>query len=294
MDIEVKNLNYGTSFLMSTSGNDIVIEYPDFGAAIANQLQSADIKGYGTTVNGTTFSPRGISIIGWVIASDIMSVDEKKKPLRRIINPLHQLELIIDGTYSIKGRADTSIKFANRMDRRNNEVLCRFVIDITAHYPFFTYAIPEVITESQEVGVPLFPITIPENEGMIFGLIPENNLSYILNEGDIETGFLFEITAYYGDVTEFILTSTTLNQSIKLLGYKLEKDNKILISTLTGDKYIKLITDTGEEDITNKMSLDSKMFQLIPGANNLTLISGDSSNLRLKMTRSPAFMEVIG
>lgn len=292
MDIEIKNLNYRTSFTISTSGFDILLEDVDFGTAIANQIQSSDIQGYGTIVSHTTFSPREISIIGWVVASNVETVEEKKKPLRRIVNPLHPMELIIDKEYSIKGRADTPIKFVKKMDRRNNDVLCRFVIDITAYYPFFTYAIPEIITESKEVGVPLFPITIPENEGMIFGLIPENNISYIMNEGDIDTGFILELTATHGDVSDIVFKSDTLNKSIDLTGYTLRKDNKMIISTLTGEKYIKVVTSTQELDITNKTTLDSKLFQLIPGANNLDLQAVNSSNLTLKLIRSPAFLEV--
>lgn len=293
MKITLRNLYYNTSLDIDQDSFTCMLDEDgvDWGTADASFTQISDIKGYGSKVSFTAYQTRNISIIGWLAANDGAVIKELKKPLSRMMNPSHDLELICNG-YKIKCRASSSVKYATEY-RLNNEVLCKFSLNFEAHYPFFTLANAGILTESKTEGGLVFPWIIPDElGGDVFEFIAENSLSYINNTGDIDTGFILECYAAYGSSKNIVVTNQTTGEFLHV-DIVLKEFDKLIISTVTSDKYVHLVRDDIETDITYKVTRDSNFWQFSPGGNDLTIAAVDKSNLEFLLHYMPAFLEVV-
>lgn len=299
MKVTIKNLFYGTMVTMADDPDEFtyVLEEVDWGNATANFTEASNAKGYGTKITYTAYTMRDMSITGWLVADqkDLLNgwrtVEDLKDKLNRLVNPSHDLEVICK-KYKIKCRAATSIKYS--IDYRfNNEVLVKFVIDLRASYPFFTYVNPDVITDSAVEGGLMFPWEIPiPDGGDMFGFVPENNLSFIKNMGDIDAGFLLECTAKWGPARDIEVINNRTGQRISI-DIDLEEDDMLRISTVTQDKFVTLVHDGVERDVTKLVLRGSEFWQLSPGTNDLTIRMVNNTNMYYELTYVPGFMEVL-
>lgn len=297
MKVIVKNLFYGLQVVFDEESFVYVLEEVNWGNVSANFTEASNAKGYGTKITYTAYTPRDLSITGWLVAEpkDLengwKSIEDLKDEVNRLINPSHDLEVICK-KYKIKCRAATSIKYS--IDYRyNNEVMVKFVIDLVATYPFFTYVNPDVITDSMVEGGLQFPWIIPEDEGGdLFAFVPENNLTFIKNMGDIDAGFLLVCTARYGEAHDLDIINNNTGQFIKLK-IELEEGDILRVSTVTQDKFVTLEHEGVVEDITKYVVRGSEFWQLSPGSNDISIHMVNSSNMLFELTYVPGFMEVL-
>lgn len=299
MKVTIKNLFYGTMVTLSDDPTEFVyvLEEVDWGNATANFTEASNAKGYGTKITYTAYTMRDMAITGWLVAEETdlvngwKTVEDLKDKLNRLINPSHDLEVICK-KYKIKCRAATSIKYS--VDYRyNNEILVKFVIDLRASYPFFTYVNPDVITDSHVEGGLMFPWEIPLDEGGdMFGFVPENNLTFIKNMGDIDAGFLLVCTAKWGDARDIEVINNRTGQFISI-DIDLIEGDILKISTVTQDKFATLEREGVVEDITKYVLRGSEFWQLSPGNNDISIRMVNSTNMFYELTYVPGFMEVL-
>lgn len=294
MEIEILNKTYNQSLILSHSSYPFFLDEDgvDWGTCEADFSTVTDVAGYGVREANVKFEEREISIEGYITAYDSNTVEDYKKQLNRLINPLHELELI-SGDYKITVKAENSVKYSTKW-RENNEVLCKFVLDFVAFYPFFRYKWNEVARKSEAQGTALFPLVIDVNKGKIFGRIPYNNINNIFNEGDIQVGFELVVEAKDGPI-KYLKGINNKTKEQFYLQEGLEQGEKFIISTQVANKYVKKYDVDGvETDVTNKLTRDSDFWQILPGKNDLDFESDNNYALSFYVKYSPAFLEVLG
>lgn len=293
MDITIHNKFYNEILTLSHD------EYPyllhedgvDWGVCEAEFSTVSDIKGYGEKETNVRFATRDISFEGYIVADSGFTVEQLKKTLNRLINPLHELDITSNG-YKITVKPQNSVQYSKKWTE-NNEVLCNFAIDFIAFYPFFKYKNDEIIKESEAKGTALFPLVIDQVKKKIFGRIPFYGVGNINNDGDAYAGFTLTVLADTDKIQYLKGTNKTTGEAFNI-PVGLEVGEQFVISTVTGDKFVKKVDADGvEKDITNMITKDSSFWQLQPGYNELDFESDNNYALKFTIKYSPSFMEVL-
>lgn len=293
MDIVLINKTYNERLTLSHE------QYPyflfedgvDWGVCEAEFSTAQDVKGYGVKETNVRFAEREISFEGCIVADSGFTVEKLKRTLSRLINPLHYID-IISGNYKITAKPETSVKYSKKWTE-NNEVMCNFVIDFIAFYPFFKYREDEIVKESEAKGTALFPLVIDQVKKKIFGRIPFYGVGNIQNDGDVFAGFELTVLADT-DAIKYLKGTNKTTGEVFYIQDGLEQGEKFIVSTATGDKFVKKVNSKGEvTDITNKVTRETVFWQLQPGYNELDFESDNNYALKFYIKYSPSFMEVL-
>lgn len=255
-----------------------ILKSCDFGQVEAERQTYSFINQIGAQVSNIVLGPREISIAGWVISNDgEEAMTERKAFLNRFFNPRDLIKV----TYkekTISFYPDTSIKYTTA-EKSNNEVVCQFEIDGMCPYPLFGDEYSTDTSSYQMFGGFMIPLTIPEEEGVNFGYIAKTKetLLQIDNKGDIEIGMKFTIEAPVQKVVNPLILNIKTGEYLKL-NVEIEVGEKVIISTVSGDKYIKCIhTDETETNYYPYFDLDSTWLNLAKGMNYLMITADEGT-----------------
>ena len=288
MEITLKNLSYGSELVLSEESFVYILDKVDWGSVQASHQLSQYMDLIGGEITATSLQARDIFIQGWVVANSEELMKERKSVLNKFIHPLHWMECIY-GDYKLTFKPTSSVKYSSNY-LENNEIVCKFLVSGECNQPLFMLASPDVVTKSVAQEVPFFPATFVE-EGIVFGFIPAIDLENLVNYGDVSAGFVAKLVAN-GAVTKPVITNSTTGDLIELNIELLEEDI-LEVSTLLGDKYIKLTRAGATTDEFKALTKTSTLFELVAGVNSLvvTATTGDV-NLEVEVTYSPRFLEV--
>lgn len=291
MDIKFKNLVSEAEFTLGKDISGYVLESYDFGQAGAKHVTTQYIDLIGSNVDSTIFSERDISFTGWTKAASSTEMKIKKTELNRFFNPKHDIQVQY-GEYTIVVRPNSSIQYS-KDSKDNTSTFCRFLIECTAYIPVFKRINEEVFYYSEANKVPLFPLKIPKNKGICFGKISTINTTNVLNDGDIEAGFIIRFIAYKGAIINPKITNNKTGKFIEVI-VSMEKGDIVEVSTETGNKYAKFIRGTTETDIFRLISKKSTMsMTLNTGVNDLAITAAqNASNLNNIIKFVPLYLEV--
>jgi len=289
-EITLKNLAKGSSLVLSELNTDYILESVDWGSVEASHSMFPYPDQIGSDITNTALLSRDIAIVGWATAKTEVELDELKAELNKFINPFQTMEVIYTD-YKLTMRPSSSIKYSATF-KENNEVMCRFLVSGNCYQPLFMLAVPDVVAKSVAQPVPLFPMSIPIDVGIVFGYIPAIDLENLVNYGDVSAGFLVTITVMAGGSTKPRVTNSTTGKFIELDATFLE-DDIIKVSTVAGNKYLSLTRAGVTTNIFNLLTRASNLFELVSGLNALTVTAElGSSNLGIEVTYSPRFLEV--
>jgi len=141
-------------------------------------------------------------------------------------------------------------------------------ISIICPRPYFE-ALDAIYTElSQIVRMFEFPFSIAETEPIPFSEIEEYPLCTITNSGDVETGCI--ITVEFSGFVEGLTIYNTTNQTFFGLNYSFSAGDTLTISTVQGQKFIKLLRDGITSNLLNYMTAGSTWFTVGVGDNDFT------------------------
>lgn len=107
-----------------------------------------------------------------------------------------------------------------------------------------------------------FPLTIPQNRGVVMGYKTFNKKLNIENNGDYTTGIIIIFKAVRGTVVTPSLTKISTNEFLKV-NDTMEKGDTIRIETNLGKKTV----FKNDINISNKLTRDSTYFQVTKGRN---------------------------
>ena len=291
MKITLRNLVKNTSLVISEEATDWVLESVDWGVVEARHNMTQYVNLIGAEITSTALQTRDITIVGWIVAGTQALMTQRKNFLNKFIHPQQPLKLVY-GDYAIVMKPDKTVRY-DTDNQKNNEILCRFLIQGTCSKPLFELKNPEVITESMPKPVPLFPMAIPQDTGIIFGYTPAIDLENLFNAGDMDSGFRVKFTAFAGDVQNPKLINTGTGEYIEVI-YNMLRYDVIEVSTVTGDKYARVTREWVTTDIFRHVTKASKTDMVIKsGMNHFAIDAGlGVTNMSAEISYAPTYLEV--
>lgn len=186
-----------------------------------------------STINGKNFIGKGWNEF---LEAQLQDIEQKKYELNRVINPLQDIRIVV-GDYFIDGRPSNAVKFSNK-EIENNEVLCMFTIDIDCFSPMFRLRKGKQTVLAQTHQKFRFPWVLKE-KGNIMGIVSNQNIVNILNDGDCDVGGIIKLEAVGG---------TVKNPTIFNVG---TQEQFMIRLTLNEGDYLTINTRVGEESVTH-------------------------------------------
>lgn len=277
------------SILFDRDDSDFVLDEVDLGVVNGTHHAYKYVNQIGIYINSTTLEQRTISIKGYVIGEDYGLLEENKNALNRFINPLQAVDITVLDKYKLTFKPDYSIKYSAPY-KDNNEVLCKFLIQGTCPDPLFT----TLGEQSAAIGTVKkfhFPLIIPKNVGILMGLRTSSLFLNLDNTGDVTTGMLIEFTCTSNVKNPKLINVDT--QEFIQIDKTIVPGERIIISTVSGEKYIRGILNGVESNYFGYLNYESTWLQLNTGLNTLKYDADDNlTGLEVSVSFLPRLLEV--
>lgn len=140
-------------------------------------------------------------------------------------------------------------------------------ISILCPNPYFKSTDTTVITFANQVDLFEFPFSI-DAEGIPFSELVISNTTYY-NNGDIDIGMIITLHALENQILNPVIFNNTTNQKFGL-NWDLYEGDVITISTIAGEKSVKLLRNGVTTNIINSVQQGSSWLQLVSGINELS------------------------
>lgn len=278
------------SVLFDKDQSEFVLDEADLGTVEGTHHSYKYVSQVGVYIDSTSLEERTVSITGWVIGDTYDLLRKNKEVLNRIANPQHTLEAIVFDKYKLAFKPDYSVKYSVSYEE-NNEVLCKFLIQGTCADPMFTTKDRQSALVASVIPKFRFPLVIPQNTGILMGLREPSLLATLNNEGDIDTGMVITFSCT-STVTNPSLLNVDTREFIKI-NKILSPGEQIVVSTGSGEKYIKGIVSGEEYNYFKYMDFDSTWLQLHLGANTLKYDADENvDGLEVLISFLPKYLEV--
>ncbi len=261
----------------------------DFGQ-VQNTIHTFKfVNQVGETIYNTSLEARTINISGWVAAWDRDDVIRLKRQLNHFINPKHLIDIYANGM-KIQFQPQTSIQYSPTYTE-NNEVLSKFLITGYCPYPMFTDENPHIASVAYTEKRFKFPLIIPKDKGILFGIRHPSLIAEITNNGDMPIGYTIEFRSF-GTVKNPSLIDIGSQQFIKL-NKTLVSGETITIDTREGYRQIKGTVNNEETNYFKYRTFDSSWLQLEQGINYLRYAADSGLDLlEVYIQYEPAYFEV--
>lgn len=278
------------SVLLDKDNSYLVLDEADLGTVEGTHHSYKYVNQVGVYIDSTTLEQRTVAISGWVIGDTYTELEANKKALNRLVNPLHPIEVVVQEKYKLTFKPDYSVKYSVSY-KENNEVLCKFLIQGTCADPMFTTKDKQSVPVASTIPKFRFPLIIPKNAGILMGLREPSLLAKINNGGDIDTGLLVTFSCT-STVTNPSLLNVDTREFIKV-NKVMSAGEQIIISTGSGEKYIKGIVNDVEYNYFKYMDFDSTWLQLHTGENTLKYDADSNvAGLEVLISFLPKYLEV--
>lgn len=278
------------SVLLDKDNSELVLDEADLGTVEGTHHSYKYVSQVGVYIDSTTLEQRVVAISGWVIGNTYDELKANKGVLNKLINPLHTVEVIVQDKYKLDFKPDFSVKYSASYEE-NNEVLCKFLIQGTCADPMFTTKDKQTALIASIIPKFRFPLVIPQNNGILMGLREPSLLATLNNSGDIDTGLLITFSCT-STVTNPSLLNVDTREFIKI-NKTMSAGEQIIVSTGSGEKYIKGIVSGEVSNYFKYMDFDSTWLQLHTGENILKYDADDNvDGLEVLISFLPKYLEV--
>lgn len=277
------------SILFDRDDSDFVLDEVDLGVVNGTHHSYKYVNQIGIYINSTTLEQRTVSIKGYVIGDDYGLLEENKNTLNRFINPLQAVDITVLDKYKLTFKPDYSIKYSAPY-KDNNEVLCKFLIQGTCPDPLFM----TLGEQSAVIGTVKkfhFPLVIPKNVGILMGLRTSSLFLNLNNTGDVATGMIIEFTCTSNVKNPKLINVDT--QEFIQIDKTIVPGEKIVVSTISGEKYIRGTLNGVESNYFAYLNYESTWMQLSTGLNTLKYDADDNvPGLEMSVSFLPRLLEV--
>lgn len=278
------------SVLLDKDNSELVLDEADLGTVEGTHHSYKYVSQVGVYIDSTTLEQRVVAISGWVIGNTYDELKANKAVLNKLINPLHTVEVVVQDKYKLDFKPDFSVKYSASYEE-NNEVLCKFLIQGTCADPMFTTKDKQTALIASIIPKFRFPLVIPQNNGILMGLREPLLLATLNNGGDIDTGLLITFSCT-STVTNPSLLNVDTREFIKI-NKTMSAGEQIIVSTGSGEKYIKGIVSGEVSNYFKYMDFDSTWLQLHTGENILKYDADDNvDGLEVLISFLPKYLEV--
>lgn len=205
----------------------------------------------GVSLSGVELGTRKPSITGYVVSrvhgrdflgrgwnefleAQLQDIEQKKYELNRVINPLQDIRIII-GEYFIEGRPSNAVKFSNK-ENENNEVLCMFTIDVDCFSPMFRLNKGKQTVLAKAQPKFRFPWILKE-AGNIMGVVYNQKIINVINDGDCDIGGIIKLEAVGGAVKNPTIFNVDTQEQF-MIRLTLQEGDYLLINTKIGEESV--------------------------------------------------------
>lgn len=205
----------------------------------------------GVSLSGVELGTRKPSITGYVVSrvrgreflgrgwnefleAQLQDVEQKKYELNRVINPLQDVRIVV-GEYFIEGRPSNAVKFSNK-ENENNEVLCMFTIDIDCFSPMFRLNKGKQTVLARVQPKFRFPWILKET-GNIMGVVSNQKIINVINDGDCDIGGIIKLEAIGGTVKNPTIFNVDTQEQF-MIRLELDDGDYLLINTKIGEENV--------------------------------------------------------
>lgn len=258
----------------------------------------------GASLSGVELGTRKPSITGYVVSrvhgreflgrgwnefleAQLQDIEQKKYELNRVINPLQEIRIVV-GEYFIEGRPSNAVKFSNNEDE-NNEVLCMFTIDVDCFSPMFQLDKGKQTVFAQIQPKFRFPWVLKET-GNIMGVVSNQKIVNVINDGDCDIGGIIKIEAVGGAVKNPTIFNVNTQEQF-MIKLTLQEGDYLLINTKIGEENVihhhANYSSTGkskDENAIGDVLEGSSFFQFKQGSNLCGYSVEEGSDVFVKLT----------
>lgn len=205
----------------------------------------------GVSLSGVELGTRKPSITGYIVSrvhgreflgrgwnefleAQLQDIEQKKYELNRVINPLQDIRIVV-GEYFIEGRPSSAVKFSNK-GSENNEVLCMFTIDVDCFSPMFRLDKGKQTVLAQIQPKFRFPWVLKER-GNIMGVISNQKIVNVINDGDCDIGGIIKLEAVGGTVQNPTIFNVDTQEQF-MIRLTLDDGDYLLINTKIGEESV--------------------------------------------------------
>lgn len=283
--ITLRNFTRQKSVEVKKDGINFVLDSIDWDAP------SVETNGYrvpyqiGNTLSNVIVGTRKITIIGYIIANTMNidthgltwdeyfkkqkeEIETNKEYLNDMISIYEEILVIVDGYY-LEGYPTQPVKYSDT-EEENNEVLCKFLVEIECFDPTF-YKDSTMVHLAYTSPVFHFPLILTEDksdEYVVFGEVHKRQSILIENKGSIDVGCKIVIKAIGGSVTNPKVYNVSTGEYIEFTGITLSDGETLTITTETGNENAirhSLTRDTNES-VIGHMKPGSDFFNVLRGS----------------------------
>ncbi|MEF9952641.1 MAG: phage tail family protein [Clostridium sp.] len=274
--LEFDNINY-------------VLHEEDIGSIESTHYTSKALNQNGSYLTNTTLENREINITGYIVSDVPAEMNNKRKHLIELVNPLDRI-YVIKNRLKVECKANSTVGFSSNY-KDNNNYVCKFNISLFCANPFWNN-INDLKSDIALWKPKLrFPVIIPKNRGVILGLKEPSLITNIVNNGDTEIGMRIEFRA------KGALTNPSLFNINTREEFKVEKSmiagEKIVVNTTFGNKRVEHFLNGTISNGFRYIKRGSTFLQLDIG-DNLFRYNADTNidNLEVTIYYNPNILEV--
>ncbi len=291
--------NIGMEVVISEKADDYVLDESglDLGTVQGSHNMTQYIDLIGKNVDSTVLQPRSISITGYIIGETELEIQKRKNLLNRLFNPMTECTLEY-GEYALDFKPDNSIAYSTDY-KDNNEYWTKFMVQGTAPMPMFRLKKYNDYRQSEFMKPKFkFPFSIPKEKGIMFAYLAFESLTHTPNRGDVESGFLFELTVlegFEGTISNPKILNETNGEFIAF-NLNMVQGDSLKFSTILGQQFVEWthegITENGMKYISEDSYIDAK---LALGFNTIKLLADKNEGALVgRITFTPRFLEIEG
>lgn len=287
--IYLTNKFINMTLLIDKEKSMYVLDEADLGVIEASHQTSKYPEQIGETNTGSALGTREISISGWVIGKTQEEIKSSKKALNTLINPLQMVDLLYE-KYLLRFKPKNTIKYSVNY-QENNEVLCKFLISGICFNPLFEDEESRRLVIATNNGMFRFPLTIPEDEGMVFSYRSPSLIANVVNGGTTSTGFTITFEAE-GSVKNLKIINAETLEYIQI-NKTLEDGEKVVVCTEDGNESVTGIVGSIESNYFRYFDMHSTWMQLSVGDNILSYAAETNvDSLNVTIDYSNKYLEV--
>lgn len=275
-----------------TTTENYVLDTVDLGVIQSTNNTVQYIDQIGVSILKKILGTRNISIEAWIIGSE-KQITERKKLINEFCNPLQDMELVYKD-YRLEFTCTTTVSYGVT-EETNNYAMAKFKIDGFCADPLF-YGLKEQHFNLQTVrGMFHFPLIFNPNmepPGVTFGILGENNIISVQNEGSLESGMRINLKAMGNGFTNFCITNVRTEEFFKI-NKAVEFGEEIEINTEIGNRFLR--GRLGDENLNYFRYKDfaSSWLQLSEGDNLFRIECDDGfENLDIDIFFNNRYLEV--
>lgn len=284
--LNITNMVTGEAIDFLASSGNYLIDEIDWGGVnvvqntykvpqqVGESLESVDVGTRPIVIYGTIIGTSPTKTLGmkWseVYAQREENLNDAKYALDRLISVYEDIAIEANG-YAITGRPTIPVKYSTT-STENNQVMCKFEIDVLCSDPLFDGA-DKVVQLAYLQNKFHFPFgSASPNNPIVFGEMVRTGTALCENNGDAPVGCTIVMGASGGTVTNPAIRNVGTGETIGFSGLTLEDGDTLTITTGTNEENVihHISDETKDVNVIANLTTESTFIQIPKGGAYIT------------------------